>query len=337
MMSWGATGAQLTRHGRDANQLMQKLDQIRIKHKFRVQRPFNNTKQAFKNLLANFQKLVNFLEPRSGFFQITRKPKRFLENKMNQPESEQQSKSVFDQHKTQIISQPSFTITKRALYSLLADKYYLPPRDSKGVSRLYLEKVDKDTCFRVELIQMKRFLAELSPSQTKRSLHTNKAEAFFKLTTILRELGFKPLCFEAEYVPDSEWLFNVLRYVDRSNASGVFEHELMSHPNVKYDSALLLKIKKTAEQVEFVDTGFLKNKKTFGAIQNLIELQRRLTGRKAEAQMMMRDLEAKKSRILTDEQEISQELTSIVWGGKGDIPADIPKQELAEMRAKLDV
>jgi len=256
---------------------------------------------------------------------------------MNQPESDQKTKSIFDQHKTQIISQPNFTITKRALYNLLADKYYLPPRDSKGVSRLYLEKVDKGICFRVELIKMKRFLAELSPSQTKRSLHTNKAEAFFKLTSILRELGLNPLSFEAEYVPDSEWLFNVLRYVDSSNASGVFEHELMSHPNVKYDSALLLKIKKTAEQVEFVDTGFLKNKKTFGAIQNLIELQRRLTGRKAEAQMMMRDLEAKKSRILTDEQEISQELTSIVWGGKGDIPADIPKQELTEMRAKLDV
>lgn len=258
---------------------------------------------------------------------------------MNQPEPTQQTSSTLNDHKSQHFSSPPYTITKLALYKHLADKYYLPPRDSKGVTRPYLERVEKGTCFRVELTQMKHFLAELTPSQTKRSLHTNKAEAFFKLTTILRELGLKPLSFDAEYVPDSQWLFSVLRYVDSCNASGVFEYELKSSPNLEYDSALLLRLKKTAEQVEFVDTGFLKNKHNFDAVKNLIEHQRRLIGRKAEAQMMMRELEARKISIKKDEQEINSELTRIVWGARArtEVSAEIGKEELAELKAKVDV
>ena len=258
---------------------------------------------------------------------------------MNQPEPAQQSRSIFDRHQNRLFSQPNAAITKQALYKHLADKFYLPPRDSKGVSRLYLERVSKGTCFRVELLPMKRFLAELSYSQTRRSHHTNKAEAFFKLTSILRELDLKPLCFDAEYVPDSEWLFNVLRYVDTLNTSGVFESELASHSNVEYDSALLLKVKRTAEQIEFVDTGFLKNQKNYDAIQNLVELQRRLISGKAEAQMMSRDLEAKKARIKKDELEISNELARIAWAARerGEISAEVPKQELVELKAKAEL
>lgn len=258
---------------------------------------------------------------------------------MNQPEPTQKSQNIFDQPINPNISSPPYTITKQALYKHLADKYYLPPRDSKGVTRLYLERVEKGSCFRVELSQMKHFLAELTPSQAKRSLHTNKAEAFFKLTIILRELDFKPLSFDAEYVPDSEWLFNVLRYVDSCNASGVFECELKSNPNLEYDSALLLRLKKTAEQVEFVDTGFLKNKHNFDAVKSLIEHQRRLIGRKSEAQMMMRELEARKISIKKDEQEINSELTRIVWGARArtETSEEIGKEEVAELREKVEV
>lgn len=258
---------------------------------------------------------------------------------MNQPEPTPKTSNMPIDHKSQNFSSPLYTFTKAALYKHLADKYYLPPRDSKGVTRLYLERVEKGTCFRIELIEMKRFLAELSPSQTKRSLHTNKAEAFIKLVTILRELGLKPLSFDADYVPDSEWLFNVMRYVDGSNVSGVFECELKSSPKLEYDSALLLKLKKTAEQVEFVDTGFLKDKHNFDAVKKLIEHQRRLMGRKAEAQMMMRDLEVRNSSIKKDEQEIKSELTRIIWGARArrETSAEIGEEELPELKAKVEV
>lgn len=257
---------------------------------------------------------------------------------MNQPESAEKPKGILDRQANSLFSTPNLTITKRALYKHLADKYYIPPRDSKGVSRLYLERVDKGACFRVELIQMKRFLAELTPSQTKRSLHSNKAEAYLKLTSILRELNLQPLGFDAQYMPDSEWLFNVLRYVDAINASGIFESELTPNSNVGCDSAVLLKAKKNAEQLEFTDTGFLKNKKNYDAIQNLAELQRRLVSRKAEVKMIMRDLESKNNNIQKDEQEINRELISIALGGrsKADNFTDIGKEELGLLSKRVE-
>ena len=225
-------------------------------------------------------------------------------------------------------------ISKKTLYKRLADVYYLPPCNSKGVSRQYLETVQSGTCFRIETIELKRFLAELKPSQTKRSLYANKSEAFIKLRSLLNELNYKPLSFQAEYVPNSEWLFNVLRYIDRHNTSGIFETELTSSDNNEIDSIKLLRAKKNAETLEIKSKGLHENRKFIEQITKLAELQRRVVSRKAEAELMSKTLEIMKKRIKIDEVAIEDEVTGLVLDEKvkGRSLDEISKEEFAEMK-----
>ena len=59
---------------------------------------------------------------------------------------------------------------KKTFYTQLSELYFLPPRDSTGVTQHYLDKVKQGSVFRVELKEINRFLAELIPRQLKRSL-----------------------------------------------------------------------------------------------------------------------------------------------------------------------
>ena len=70
------------------------------------------------------------------------------------------------------------TITKKAMYSRLAETYYLPPLLSTGVNRKYLEKVQEGKVFRVEIIVLNKFLAELKPNQVRKSLFKCKFQAY---------------------------------------------------------------------------------------------------------------------------------------------------------------
>lgn len=230
-------------------------------------------------------------------------------------------------------------ISKKSLYNQLSDVYYLPPCNSKGVSRKYLETVYKGTCFRIETIELKRFLAELKRSQTKRSLHANKAEAFIKLTALLKELNYKPLSFQSEYIPDSEWLFNVLRYIDRHNTSGMFEAELISSPNNDNDSLKILKAKKNAERIEIESKGLKKSKKFTEQITRVIELQRRVISRKAEADVISGTLENMKRSIKADVAAIENEVTNIVLEEKlrGRNLDEVSKEEFAEMKDRANM
>jgi len=224
-------------------------------------------------------------------------------------------------------------ITKKALYNQLADVYYLPPCDSKGVSKKYLEAVQNGTCFRIKTIELKRFLAELKPSQTKRSLHANKSEAFIKLTALLNEMGYKPLNFGEDYVPDSEWLFNVLRYIDRCNTSRLFEKELTPLGSNDTDSIKILKVKKNAEQTEVTRKGLTENKKFCEQITKVTELHRRLISRKAEADILSKILETMKKSIKTDQTAIDDEVRNIVIGEKvrGRNLEAMKDEEIAEL------
>ena len=53
------------------------------------------------------------------------------------------------------------TSVKKPLYTRLAQEWYLPPMKSTGVTVEYLKKVDSDQVFRVGLVQLNRFLAEV--------------------------------------------------------------------------------------------------------------------------------------------------------------------------------
>lgn len=108
-------------------------------------------------------------------------------------------------------------LSKKALYNMLAETYYLPNILSRGVTRPYLVGVFRDVYLRVPLLEIKTFLAGLTPSLTKRAPHHNTANAFARLQAFVAELQLHPFGFEPNTVPDDKWLMDVARFIDRKN------------------------------------------------------------------------------------------------------------------------
>ena len=90
---------------------------------------------------------------------------------------------------------------------MLSADYFLPPRDSRGVSRTYLVSVYTHKYFRIGNIGLKKFMAELTPSQLKKAVFITKAETHYKVEQLLRETGKKELEFKSGLIPDGAWLY----------------------------------------------------------------------------------------------------------------------------------
>lgn len=171
---------------------------------------------------------------------------------------------------------------KKTLYSQLSELYFLPPRDSTGVSKKYLDQVKKGRVFRVELKKMKRFLAELTPSQLKRSLYTCKFEAYSKIDKLLVEREMLGLGFEEGHVPDGAWLYNVARYLDRENLCGLFRVSLCEAGDGPTNTEKLYKAQRHAEKVLLADSGLGKRPEIKTNLDDLQQAHKRLVSRQAE-------------------------------------------------------
>lgn len=132
--------------------------------------------------------------------------------------------------------------TKRKLYEHLQDIYYLPPCDSRGVNRAYLDQVKMQSVFVVDRWEMARFLAELTHSQLKRVAHTSKYEAYAKVERLLAERQLRPLGFKDGLVPDGMWIYNVARYLDQENVAGLFQTALKEVTDTSRDSEKVFKV-----------------------------------------------------------------------------------------------
>ena len=80
-------------------------------------------------------------------------------------------------------------LSKNQLYLLLGETYLLPALDSKGLNRTYLVGVYTNHHFRLNLIDHKRFEAELTPQQVKKTGLVNLAYILRKLNALLQEKG----------------------------------------------------------------------------------------------------------------------------------------------------
>lgn len=175
-----------------------------------------------------------------------------------------------------------WTIAKKTLYSQLAETYHLPPKDSRGVSRKYLEKVQEGTAFRVETIELNKFLAELKPKQRYKAQFTCRYQVYSRVDRLLSELGKPGLGFEEGLIPKGDWLYRVARFIDPWNVCSVFEASLKAVPADEVDSFKIELGKRAVEHRLLISVGLDEAKDVKAAIKELELSHQRFRSRKAE-------------------------------------------------------
>lgn len=199
---------------------------------------------------------------------------------------------------------------KKILYSALADQYFLPPRDSRGVNKTYLDKVNADTVFRVEILTINRFLAELRPSQLKRSVYTCKFEAYAKVDKLLTETEVPLLGFEEGHVPDGTWLYKVARYLDQANLCGLFQVALRPVGDGQTNTDKMYKAQRQAEKVLLIDTTLGKRQEISSCIEDLQQTHKRLISRQAELAYTQVYAGLLEQQVKRDRLSVEQQLAS---------------------------
>src|ERR1700753_3564814 len=85
--------------------------------------------------------------------------------------------------------EPIRELSKKKIYEQLAEQWFLPEINSKGVNRAYIVGVYTGTFLRLPLVPVKQFLAGLTPGQLKKAPFHNASNAYAKLTRLIVELG----------------------------------------------------------------------------------------------------------------------------------------------------
>jgi hypothetical protein len=214
---------------------------------------------------------------------------------------------------------------KKILYSQLSDQYFLPPRDSRGVTKTYLDKVKVGTVFRVETLTLKRFHAELRPSQLKRSLYTCKFEAYSKINTILVERGAPDLGFEEAHMPDGTWLYKIARYLDQTNLCGLFEIALHPVGDGQTATERLYRAQKRAEKAMLTDNGLGKREDIKASLDDLQQTYKRLISRQAELANLTTYMRVLKQQVSRDNENLEKQLARtalVVYQVGNDLSAE---------------
>lgn len=205
---------------------------------------------------------------------------------------------------------------KKKVYDQLQDLFYLPPRDSRGVTHAYLAKVSKQEVFTVNRHEIARFLADLKPHHLKRAPHCCRYEAFFKLEALLKERDLKPLGFDDDQIPDGGWLYPLLRFVDQQNLSRVFVKPLKPVVDGKTDSERLFGLQQEVgrQLLEANDLG--KRPVVQESLDELWLATRKATGLQAEvaaAKNNFSKLQKQSEEALQVMQEALEKATTVVY------------------------
>ena len=186
------------------------------------------------------------------------------------------------------------SLSKKELYNLVAASWMLPPFNSKGITREYLLKVQRNEVYRIDTKAWRTFEYELQPHQQKRTAVINNSLMVQKLTVMLSLTGHKPLGFTMYDPPDQNWLYKVARYVDYANFMEAFEAKIRDPPTVNEDSHNIEKLQYCRREVSkylFSDTRVRNNKKVWEALRALSESFRTLTSYQATMRTLQYQLQ----------------------------------------------
>lgn len=229
-------------------------------------------------------------------------------------------------------------LSKKKIYDRLQDQFFLPPRDSRGVTHAYLAQVESHQVFVVGRQEMARFLADLEPGQLKRNPHCCRFEAFFKLRTLLEERGLPGLGFDDDQIPDGSWLYSMLRFVDQENLSGVFVKRLKEVVDGSRNSErlFLLQVKVGTELLEVNELG--KRQAVQDCLEELWLAKRKATGRLAEVGAVtkyLRKLEKDSSEAGKDMLEALETATYVVYQAATGKSPDEAWQEQSQDKQRV--
>lgn len=198
-------------------------------------------------------------------------------------------------------------LSKKQLYEDTSEIWYVPPQDSKGMTRSYLIKVRHGQVFRVALSELKNFEVALTKPQQKKVGIVNNALLVRKLNMLLRSRQMPELGFDEFDLPDERWLYRVARYIDTSNLMEFFEAPVNAEPPVSHQSSDITKIyygRVFASQKFYFSEELMQNKKFFRAVQALSEKHRNLISMRVLADVLEHELVAAKAKVVTNEREL---------------------------------
>ena len=173
-------------------------------------------------------------------------------------------------------------LSKPKIYDLLAEKYFLPQKESRAITRDYLLKVYSGKCLRIGLKEMGLFKAKITPKLMKRLKYLTGADATLKLNSLLRERGELELGFTTESMPDNTWLFHTARYLDPSDTAGLFKYPLKMPDQSEGVSDKVLLAQQAAEKMILIDPGLLGKRYLVEGLMEMSETDRRLKHKKRQ-------------------------------------------------------
>lgn len=202
-------------------------------------------------------------------------------------------------------------LKKKALYKQLSEQWLLPDENSKGVNRAYLVAVYNARVFRASLLDYKRFEIELTPRQLKKTPFLNTADAYVKMERLLAELALPGLGFEIGAFPEDNWLYKIIRYVDRNNATGVYLEPIRNArvPDEVYNSpsSTMMRAKRNAER--HLLEGIENVKPVHIALRSLWDCHKKEISRRREVEQLTRELEAATAKLTAERAAMNTALT----------------------------
>lgn len=195
-------------------------------------------------------------------------------------------------------------ISKNQLYTTLSSQYLLPPKDSKGVKRQYLVAVYTNQALRIGYQEARVFIAQQPKELLKRTPLLHLADLVTRLNVYLIEQGLMNLGFSPHTVPDQEWLFTIIRFVDRKNVLGAFQNEL---PNTPFNNTVSHSIHRAKQNTEHFLLGanhLMDNSRVYQAIRTVWELKQKLFNDRKELEELEYHLERVRARMENEDSEL---------------------------------
>lgn len=195
-------------------------------------------------------------------------------------------------------------LQKNELYELVAKDYFLPPSNSRGVSREYLLKVRDGTVFRITNKEWKHFEFTLNKSQFRKGAMICNAMLMRKLNQLLKSRAMPQMGFNEYNIPEQNWLYKVARYIDQTNLLEFFDEVVENEPIPHSKSSGYAKVyygRLFACEWLFEDQKKKSNKKLWHALRTLSEAYRMLMGTKIHGEVLDHELQETKKRVMEQE------------------------------------
>ena len=93
-------------------------------------------------------------------------------------------------------------LDKRELYEVVFLRWFIPPFDSRGMTREYLLAVYNGQVFRITHSEIRHFEVDLEPKMIKRIGILNNGLLVRKINKLLDAKGERPLGFKEEEPPE---------------------------------------------------------------------------------------------------------------------------------------